>query len=148
MRRLGGVRLAVFLEGEHGQSLVEFALALPVFLLLMLGVVDLGRGFYYNNMMANMAREGARYATVAPYDTTGIFQQVLNSAIGLDTPATLTVQAITRTSLGASGNARGNPITITVAYSMYALTPMISAFIPNGLRLQSSSSMLIESSYP
>jgi Flp pilus assembly protein TadG len=50
---------------ERGQSLVEFALALPVLLLLLLGLVDFGRAFYYTSTIANAARAGAEYAAHA-----------------------------------------------------------------------------------
>src|SRR5437870_2601945 len=50
---------------ERGQSLVEFALALPVLLLLLLGLADFGRAFYYTSTIANAARVGAEYAAHA-----------------------------------------------------------------------------------
>ncbi len=48
--------------GERGQSLVEFALILPVLLLLLLGVLDMGRGVADNIALTNAAQEGARYS--------------------------------------------------------------------------------------
>jgi Flp pilus assembly protein TadG len=54
-----GLRLML----EHGgQSLVEFALAVPVLLLILLGLADFGRAFYYTTAIANAARAGAEYA--------------------------------------------------------------------------------------
>lgn len=50
--------------GGRGQALVEFALVLPVFLLLILGVFDFGRLIFLHTSMTNGAREGARLATV------------------------------------------------------------------------------------
>jgi Flp pilus assembly protein TadG len=47
-----------------GQSLAEFALVLPILVLLIFGIVDLGRGVYAYNTIANAARQGARVATV------------------------------------------------------------------------------------
>ena len=128
-----------------GQSLVEFALALPIFLLLVFGLVDLGRGFYYYNLLANLAREGTRYAIVDPNNTSAITAAVSNAAVGLDDLSTLTTQVITDGT--STGYTRGSPITVTVAYSMYAITPMIGAFIPNGLGLRAKSTMLIEGDF-
>ncbi len=48
----------------RGQTLVEFALILPVLLLILLGIVDFGRVIYANNVIANAAREGGRTAIV------------------------------------------------------------------------------------
>jgi hypothetical protein len=44
----------------RGQGLVEFALVLPVFLLLMFGLIDGGRYVFMNNALSQAAREGAR----------------------------------------------------------------------------------------
>ena len=49
----------------RGQAIVEFALIAPIFLLLTMGVVDLGRGVLYNNMLSDAAREGARVGVVS-----------------------------------------------------------------------------------
>ncbi|MGH2471847.1 MAG: TadE/TadG family type IV pilus assembly protein [Candidatus Limnocylindria bacterium] len=54
-----------WVRDDRGQSLVEFALALPVLLLLLLGLADLGRAFYYTSAIANAARVGAEYAARA-----------------------------------------------------------------------------------
>jgi len=51
-------------SGERGQGLVEIALVLPVFLLIVLGTIDFGRAIYYYSVISNGAREGARYAIV------------------------------------------------------------------------------------
>ncbi|HEX5148013.1 MAG TPA: TadE family protein [Candidatus Limnocylindrales bacterium] len=49
---------------QWGQSLVEFALVLPIFTAVLIGMVEVGRVVWANNAVANAAREGARYATV------------------------------------------------------------------------------------
>lgn len=61
---------------EHGQSLVEFGLALPVLILVLVAVVDLGRAFYTYVAITNAAREGARYGASFPFDTSGIRNRV------------------------------------------------------------------------
>jgi len=50
--------------GSRGQALTEFALVLPIFFVLILGTLDVGRVVLANDMVANVAREGARYASV------------------------------------------------------------------------------------
>lgn len=59
MRKLIG-----FVSGSAGQSLVEFALVLPVFLLIVLGVIEVSRAVWQENTLAYAAREGSRYAIV------------------------------------------------------------------------------------
>jgi Flp pilus assembly protein TadG len=51
-------------DAGRGQALVEFALVVPIFLLLVFGLVDLGRAIYVNNAMAEAARDGARWGSV------------------------------------------------------------------------------------
>lgn len=50
-----------------GQSLVEFALVLPIFLLLLFGLIDVGRYVYTANAVNEAAREGARLGSVAAW---------------------------------------------------------------------------------
>jgi len=52
-------------RGERGQALVEFALALPVLLLLLLGIIEFGLLLYNKQVITNAAREGARYGIVS-----------------------------------------------------------------------------------
>jgi predicted transporter len=49
---------------RRGQALVEFSLALIPFLLILMGIVDLGRGIYMNNGVNEAAREIARVTAV------------------------------------------------------------------------------------
>lgn len=53
------------LAGESGQTLVEFALVLPILLILVLGVVDLGKALGYKNDQTNLANQAARLAVVS-----------------------------------------------------------------------------------
>ncbi|MEX0626959.1 MAG: TadE/TadG family type IV pilus assembly protein [Chloroflexota bacterium] len=48
----------------RGQAMVEFALIFPVFILLLVGIFDLGRVIWVNDTIATAAREAARYAIV------------------------------------------------------------------------------------
>jgi Flp pilus assembly protein TadG len=59
MRRLGHAKRA-----SRGQSLVEFALVFPIFMLVVFGIIDVGRYVYVTNAFNEAAREGARYGSV------------------------------------------------------------------------------------
>lgn len=48
------------LSRSRGQSLIEFAFLAPVMLLLIVGMIDLGRGFYYQTEITDAARDSAR----------------------------------------------------------------------------------------
>jgi hypothetical protein len=49
---------------RRGQGLVEFALVIPVFLLVLFGLIDIGRYVYLTSSLSQAAREGARLASV------------------------------------------------------------------------------------
>jgi hypothetical protein len=50
---------------EKGQAFVEFALTLGLFLLLVLGIIEVGRLLFYYSAITTAAREGARYGSAA-----------------------------------------------------------------------------------
>jgi len=50
--------------GERGQALVEFALILPVILLVMVGMLEFARAWNLHQVMTDAAREGARRAAI------------------------------------------------------------------------------------
>jgi len=64
-----GARAAAASRGAVGQALAEFAIILVVLMLLLLGIIDLSRAVYIRSVVANAAREGARYAVVQPKAT-------------------------------------------------------------------------------
>ena len=49
---------------SRGQALVEFALILPLFIMVLMGVIVLGIIVFYNQQLTNAAREAARYAAI------------------------------------------------------------------------------------
>lgn len=78
------------LKDERGQSLVEYALVLPILLLLLLGIMEFGILVFNYNTIANAAREGARYGIVHcrdELDVIGITEAVLALTAGLDQTA-------------------------------------------------------------
>ena len=54
------------LRSERGQNLVELALVLPLLILLLAGIADVGRAFFSYIQLTNAAREGARAASRLP----------------------------------------------------------------------------------
>lgn len=62
IRHSGGPR-----RRTRGQALVEFALVLPLFLLIVFGAIDVGRFVYGHSTLSQAAREGARLGAVEAY---------------------------------------------------------------------------------
>jgi Flp pilus assembly protein TadG len=52
---------------HRGQALVEFALTLPIFVLLIFGLIDVGRFVFSNSALSQAAREGARVGAVQAF---------------------------------------------------------------------------------
>jgi len=103
----------------RGQSLVEFALLLPVLLLILLGVFDLGRVYNSYIVITNAARDGAYYGSMHSTDTTGIVQRVITEAQG--SGVNLTSSNVTVSTSGGVGN----PLQVTVQLDF----SMLSTFL-------------------
>lgn len=69
-------------DSRRGQTLVEFALIIPLFLLIVVGLFDVGRAVYYYNTAANAARAAARVAIVNQ-DPVAIREKARQQAPGL-----------------------------------------------------------------
>ena len=71
----------------RGQALVEFAIVIPLFLLMLVALFDLGRAVFAYNTLTNAAREGARLAIVNQ-DLDSVINRAKNQSaiVELDTP--------------------------------------------------------------
>ena len=65
----------LFLKDKDGQSLIEFALVLPILLLVLFGITEFGRAIMVTNVLYTAAREGARQGVVSG-DTTLVVDRV------------------------------------------------------------------------
>ncbi|MGB8382597.1 MAG: TadE family protein, partial [Dermatophilaceae bacterium] len=68
---------------ERGAAAIEFALLLPVFLLVIAGIVDFGRAFFTQIELTNAAREGARAAVVSTMTGADIKLRAQSSTPGI-----------------------------------------------------------------
>lgn len=58
------MRLSLRSHRTHGQALVEAALVLPLFIMVLTGIIVIGTGLFYQQQITNAAREAARYAAI------------------------------------------------------------------------------------
>ena len=111
-------------SGQVGQSLAEFAVILFVLVLIIVGIIDLARAVYARSVIANAAREGARYGVIDPADTAGITNAARRLTVGLEDPATrLTVQ-VTRPD--------EQHVQVEVTYLFRAITALMTQFVDGG----------------
>lgn len=85
---------------SRGQSIVEFALLLPVLVLIVIGATDLGRAYHVTITLNNAAREGTRQAVYNYWSATEIRNATIREAT--NSGITLTAADITLT-CGTSG---------------------------------------------
>jgi Flp pilus assembly protein TadG len=110
-------------KNDNGQSLVETALTLPIFILILCGILDFGWLFTNQLLLNNCSREAARFAVVNSDDPN--FQTVvINKAksfvlIGDPNDVTVTVSLVKP------------EVTITVDRTVPVLTPIVGAFYTN-----------------
>ena len=99
--------------GERGQSLVEFAIALPVLLAIVIGIFEFGMAWNQRQVITNAAREGARVLAlpqVHPDSANMVVTSYLTTA-NLD-PSLATITA----DEGAGGGVVGGQATVGVTY--------------------------------
>ena len=141
-------------ERSLGQGLVEFALVLPVFLLLLLFAVDFGRLFFTYIQLDNAARETAAYAAVNPTTgdadlTTFALQEANVQGQRGESPISATSACVDSSggsiacSTAAGGDGPGNRITVNTSETFTFLTPLIGNFWPGGLHIASSASAAV-----
>ena len=77
-------RLLPKIDNTRGNALIEFALVLPILLLVLFGITELGRMIMTTNVLNTASREGARLAAVSPMSDSLNVQarvtEVLNAA--------------------------------------------------------------------
>jgi Flp pilus assembly protein TadG len=113
-------------KDQKGQSLVEIALTMPILILVLVGILDLGRAYFTFIALSDAAAEGAAYAAIHPTDTTQIVARAVDSSTGLVTFEPDMVQVT------ANGITAGSPITVTIEYEYQILTPLMSSFVSQG----------------
>ena len=101
---------------EEGQALAEFALVLPLLLLLVAGLIEFGRGWNIKQVVTDAAREGSRYAVVQDPLITSIGDvqaKVMSRLVlaNLDTTAAVTTVSVTPT---ANFHVTGQAVTVAV----------------------------------
>ncbi len=106
----------------RGQSLVEFAVVLPVFLLILSGIMDFGFLLYSRMTVINAAREGARVATTVkvPEDAASI-PSLVSSRVS-DAASPLSVSTTTTCIPSCDP---GNSVRVTVNYGHQAFFPLL-----------------------
>jgi TadE-like protein len=145
----------------HGQSMVEFAVLAPIFFLLLLGTIDLGRGIYIYNSLSDAAREGARaaipYDNPLPTNTTvlnavgsklgGGFSLSPDPCIGVGGPCPST-PTVSNTGYIWYSSGIGTPgrhtVTVKISFLFQPWVPIVRDAAGNGVVISAESTMVTE----
>src|SRR5439155_2173339 len=146
-------------ERERGQSLLEFALVMPLAVLLLIAVFDVGRAVYGLNAVGNAARIGGRTAVVNQTGT-DIRQRAADQATALGIAATAVACNASNVPTTSSGTCIqfktaemtadcttlnvGCVAVVTTKWTFSPITPLFGQFIGN-VALTSTTQIPIES---
>ena len=132
-----GTRFRIGRRRAAGQALVEFALVVPIFFLLVFGIIDGGRAIFSYNQMSQAARAVVRVASVTCFQTTPrcdgstagtpIQDAIAAQSVGQQAPVTWTVQCIDpSTDAVATTCAPGDIVRVTATSQFTLATPLIA----------------------
>src|SRR6266542_4507922 len=128
-------------RSDHGQSLVEGAIALPVLVLLLLGTLEFGMAIFSYSMLRDAAQEGAFYGSFNPANVAEIENRVRNispraEGIVFSSPVELRDKDLVHVNVRALGSSCqgdkdgvANSIQVNVTYRYPILMPFIGRLI-------------------
>lgn len=126
------------LKNEKGQSLIEFAILLPLLLLLLMGILEFGLMLNAYLSINNSAREGARLGIVDGSNLE-ISELITNLSPNLNTE-NLVVNIIPLEGSRKSGDT----LTVEVIYNYHVIIPIMSNVLNDVVVLKAKTSMRIE----
>ncbi len=115
------------LASERGAELVEFALAMPILLVILAGILDMGFLFKNYAIVTNAAREGARMAALPGWDEPAVITRVNTylTAGGYDGTATTVVAPVVLATAGGR-SISGIKVTVAAPHTFIILGPMLA----------------------
>lgn len=130
---------------SRGAAVVEFALVVPIFLLLVMGIIDFGFAFNDYNSVRQGVREGARQIVVADWNTDGCTTGTSSQRAACVTKARIGLNAAdTRVKIVLPAAYQpGNQVTVCAMYPFRSLTGLFGAAL-NGRAARSKLTMRIE----
>ena len=111
---------------EAGAVAVEFALILPIFLALVLGIAEMGRAFNIQVSLSEAARQASRYAAIHCVNDGYVASSAQAAGVAAAPSVALTNANVAITYTGTGTCADGNDVSVTVSYT----TPWMTGF-PN-----------------
>lgn len=123
------VRLPARVRSQTGAELVEFALVLPILLLVFGGIVDFGLLLQRQQVITNAAREGARLAVLPGYTSDDVQARVtafVREGINNDSAAPVATLTPVTVTPGAGPTFQAARVSVTLADQFLILGPIVS----------------------
>ena len=129
---------------EDGQAMVEFALILPIFLLILCGIIDFGWLFYNQLSLNNDCREGARYAVVNTADNADT-QAIINHIENTTTTVFANDGVDITVTYSSPADPTSGDITVSLKADISFFTPVLSTILGKEKTITSTVIMKVES---
>ena len=135
-------------RADRGQALVEFALIIPILLILLIAIFDVGRLVFAYNDITNSARSGVRVAIVNQGGTVARDATINQASLGLQ-PSDVTITYLNSAADAACGNPYkvGCLARVTVRFPWSSITPIIGSIL-GPITVTTSTTMPIEPVFP
>ena len=109
-------------SSRRGASLIEFALVAPVFILLVMGIIELGRVLMVQHLMTNAARQGCRVGVIGGTSTQTISSKSLQALSSQGVPSVQATVQVNHGSADASTAKSGDEVTVIISAPMSAIS--------------------------
>lgn len=126
------------LKNNEGQSLVEFALILPILLLIIMGIIEFGIMINSYLTVRSASREAARAAVV------GSTNQEVMSLVSSICPNLDSNNFILIITPSEGSRSSGDALTVDLKYNYYLTVPIISSIFNNSVELEAQTTMRVE----
>lgn len=120
-------------QGEHGQTMIEVAITMPVVLLLICALIDFSRAAYTATVVQWAAQEGARVGTIT-LDQSAVTAAARGRMHGLQSDQAVVVMT----------QPDADTVTVQVSFPFEFATPFISNLRGTGISMQGSASMIVQ----
>jgi Flp pilus assembly protein TadG len=153
---------------RRGQAMVEFAMVIPIFLLILAGIIDFGLGLFFRMTVINAARDGARAAvmvsntatipgpagvaeararaaaTQGGLDVSSVTETCLRTTVSVTSPPACGNWNNYNASTNPTGPQSGDSVSVTVNYKYQIHFPMLTLLGIKEFDLSSTVQMVIE----
>lgn len=126
------------MKNQKGQAVVETALVLPILLIFLCMIIDVGRIVYFESRLNSICQESVRIAGLGGGDTQ--VQDYASGQLGSGYASTLQVTI----SPDESTRKSGDFVTVTLSDDINYITPLANVILPSPFKATAQSTIRVE----